>query len=60
MSLEQYNFLMGSMLNQWYTLAKLRAEIERREGRVHWGCRRFGHLARNCRNMKEAKEKLVP
>ena len=59
MSLEQYNFLMGSMLNQQYVLAKLRAEIEGREGRVCWGCRRFGHLACNCRNMKEAKGKLV-
>ena len=27
MSLEQYNSLMGSMLNQWHALAKLRAEI---------------------------------
>jgi len=33
MSLEQYNSLMGSMLNQQHVLAKLRAEIERREGR---------------------------
>ena len=60
MSLEQYNSLMGSMLNQQHALAKLRAEIEGREGRVCWGCRRFGHLACNCRNMKEAKGKLVP
>ena len=28
MSLEQYNSLIGSMLNQQYALAKLRAEIE--------------------------------
>ena len=60
MSLEQYNSLIGSMLNQWHALAKLRAEIERRKGRVCWGCKRFGHLVYNCRNMKEAKEKLVP
>ena len=60
MSLEQYNFLMGSMLNQQYVLAKLRAEIEGREGRVCWGCRRFEHLVCNYRNMKEAKGKLVP
>jgi len=51
---------MGSMLNQQHALAKLKAEIEGREGRVCWRCRRFGHLARNCRNMKEAKGKLVP
>ena len=60
MSLEQYNSLIGSMLNQQHALAKLKAKIEGRERRVYWGCRRFGHLARNCRNMKEAKGKLVP
>jgi len=51
---------MSRMLNQQCALAKLRAEIEGRKGRVCWGCRRFGHLACNCRNIKEAKEKLVP
>jgi len=50
---------MGSMLNQQHALAKLRAEIERREGKVYWRCRKFGHLACNCRNMREAKGKLV-
>ena len=50
---------MGSMLNQWCTLAKLRAEIEGRKGRVCWGYRKFGHLAHNCRNMREAKGKPV-
>ena len=25
-----------------------------------WGYRRFGHLACNCKNMKEAKGKPVP
>ena len=60
MSLEQYNSLMSRMLNQQHTLTKLRAEIKGRKGRVCWGCRKFGHLAYNCRNMKEAKEKLVP
>ena len=59
MSLEQYNSLMGSMLNQRHALAKLRAEIERREGRVCWGCRKFGHLVCNCRNMNEVKGKPV-
>ena len=56
MSLEQYNSLMGSMLNKWCALAKLRAEIEGREGRVCWGYRKFGHLAHNCRN-REQEEK---
>jgi len=35
MSLEQYNSLMSRILNQWYTLTKLKAEIERREERVY-------------------------
>ena len=60
MSLEQYNSLIGSMLNQQHTLAKLRAEIEKRKGRVCWRCRKFGHLARNCRNIRKTKGKLVP
>jgi len=52
---------MGSMLNQWHALAKLRAEIEGREERVCWGCRKFGHLVCNCRNKKEEeKEKPIP
>ena len=61
MSLKQYNSLMGSMLNQQHTLAKLRAAIEGREGRVYWGCRKFRHLACNCRNEKEEKKgKPIP
>ena len=51
---------MSGMLNQQCTLAKLRTEIEEREERVCWGCRRFGHLACNYRNIKEAKGKPVP
>ena len=50
---------MSGMLNQQRTLAKLRAEIEEREERVCWGCRRFGYLAYNYRNTKEAKGKPV-
>jgi len=47
---------MGSMLNKWCALAKLRAEIEGREGRVCWGYRKFGHLAHNCRNREQEKK----
>ena len=61
MSLEQYNSLMSSMLNQQCALTKLRAEIGGRKGRMCWECRKFGHLAHNCRNKKEEiKRKLVP
>jgi len=52
---------MGSMLNQQRILAKLRAEIEGREGRVCWRYRKFGHLAHNYRNKKEEeKGKPIP
>ena len=61
MFLEQYNQLMSDMLNQWQTLAKLRAELERREERKCFGCKGFGHLAHNCRNQKEMeKGKPIP
>ena len=61
MSLEQYNSLMSSMLNQQCTLTKLRAEIEGREERMCWEYRKFGHLAHNCRNKEEVtKGRLIP
>ena len=53
MSLEQYNSLMSGMLNQRHALAKLRVEIKGKGERTCWGCKRFGHLACNCRNRKE-------
>jgi len=34
MSLEQYNNIMSKMLNQRHALAKLRAELEGREGKL--------------------------
>ena len=52
---------MSSMLNQQYTLTKLKAEIEGRKERMCWEYRKFRHLACNCRNKKEeTKGKLVP
>ena len=61
MSLDQYNSFMSRMLNQQYALAKLKAEMEGREERVYWGCKRFEHLVHNCRNnKKEEKRKLIP
>jgi len=61
MSLEQYNSLMSRILNQQYALARLRAEIERKERRMCWGYKKFGHLVHNCRNKKEkAKRKPIP
>jgi len=49
------------MLNQWHALAKLKAEIEEREGRVCWECKKFRHLVCNCRNKREErKRKPIP
>jgi len=52
---------MSSMLNQWHTLTKLRAELERRDGRKCWSCKKFGYLACNYRNKnKKEKRELIP
>jgi len=53
MSLDQYNSLMSSMLNQQHALTKLRAELEERDEKKCWSCEKFGHLACNCRNKNE-------
>ena len=59
MSLEQYNSLMSNLLNQKHTLAKLRAELEGRRGRICQCCKGFGHLAQNCRSRDEKEERGV-
>ena len=56
MSQTQYNQLMSNLLNKKCALAKLRAELEGRRGKLCRCYKKFGHLARNCRN-KERKEK---
>ena len=59
MSLDQYNSLISSMLNQQYVFTKLRAELKGRDRRKYWSCKKFGHLVYNCRNKNE-KEKKKP
>jgi len=50
-----------NLLNQKHALAKLRVELEGRGGRICQCCRKFGHLAHNCRNRKgEPKGKPTP
>jgi len=49
------------MLNQKHVLAKLRAELEERRGKMCFECKKFRHLAHNCRNKrKEEKRTLIP
>jgi len=44
------------MLKEKHALAKLRAELEGRKRKLCRRCKRFGHLARNCRNGKEGEK----
>jgi len=57
MSQEQYNNLMSTMLKEKCALAKLRAELEGRKGKLCRYCKKFGYLARNCRNRKEGEKR---
>jgi len=50
---------MSNLLNKKRALAKLRAELEGRKGKLCRCCKRFGHLARNCRNKRREEEGTV-
>jgi len=47
------------MLKERRALAKLRVELEGRKGKLCRCYRKFGHLARNCRNKRREKEGTV-
>jgi len=51
---------MSNILNKKHALAKLRAELERRRGKLYRYCKGFRHLAYNCRNKRERRGKLFP
>ena len=53
MSQTQYRNLMSNLLNEKRALAKLRAELKGRKGKLYRCCKGFGHLARNCRKPKD-------
>ena len=59
MSLDQYNSLMSNLLREKCSLTKLRKELERRKGKLCQCCKRFRHLARNCRNKEERKKGTI-
>jgi len=58
MSQEQYNNLLSSLLKEKRALAKLRVELEGRKEKLCKSCKRFGHLAQNCRNKKGEKKRV--
>ena len=61
MSQTLYNTLMSNLLNEKHTLAKLRAELEGRRGKLCQYCKGFKYLARNCGNKRrEEKRTIVP
>jgi len=59
MSQEQYNTLLGNLLREKHALAKLRVELEERKGKLCRRCKGFGHLAQNCRKLKEQEKGVV-
>jgi len=50
---------MSNLLKEKCTLAKLRAELEGRQEKLYYGCKKFGHLACNCRNRREGEKKML-
>jgi len=61
MSLEQYNSILSSMLKQKQFLNRLREKLEGRKGKLCFSCKKFVHLARNCKNVgREKKGKAIP
>jgi len=56
MSQTQYDSLMSNLLKEKHALAKLRAELEGKQGKLCYGCKKFGHLACNYRNRREGEK----
>ena len=51
---------MSNLLNEKHALAKLRTELEGRKEKICWCCKKFEHLAQNCRNREgEEKRKVI-
>jgi len=52
---------MSNLLKEKHALALLRAKIKGKRERKCWSCKKFGYLARNCRNKrKEEKGTSAP
>jgi len=48
---------MSDILNQQWTLTKLRTELKEKEERKNFNYKEFRYLAHNCRNWKEVEER---
>jgi len=59
MSLDQYNSLMSNLFRERHFLTKLREELEGRRERLCWCCKKFRHLAHNCRSKREREKREV-
>jgi len=52
---------MSNLLKEKYALAKLRAELEERQEKLCYRCKKFRYLVHNCRNRREGEKKtLIP
>jgi len=52
---------MSNLLKERRALAKLRPELKEKKGKMCQYCKKFGHLAQNCKNKKErAQGTTVP
>jgi len=47
------------LLKEKRALAKLRAKLERRKGKLCWCYKKFRHLAHNCRSKKEGEKEII-
>jgi len=59
MSQTQYDLLRSNLLKEKHALAKLRAELEGRQRKMYFECKKFRHLAYNCRNKREGEKRTL-
>jgi len=50
---------MSNLLKEKCALTKLRTELEGRQEKLCYGCKKFGYLVCNCRNRREGEKKTL-